>query len=211
MQTPKETGSVSQWISELNGEDDSKSRAQQELWNRYFSRLAGLARSRMPRNARRASDEEDVALSALDSFFRRAGEGEFPHLTDRTALWPLLARITAFKAIQRVEHERTAKRGGNKVVHESDFPRRRDELLPSLDHIISSEPTPEFAAQMDEQVAQLLRKLDEDVLVNVAQLKLEGYENTEIAQQLEVGLRTVERKLARIRTLWTEQIWCHGT
>ena len=204
METPKGTGSVSQWISELNGEDDSKGRAQQELWNRYFARLAGLARSRMPGNTRRAADEEDVALSALDSFFRRAGNGEFPHLTDRTGLWPLLARITAFKAIQRVEHERTAKRGGNKVLHESDLPRGSDQLLPRLEQIISSEPTPEFAARMDEQVEQLMGRLDEEALVTIAQLKLEGYQNTEIAEKLEVGLRTVERKLARIRTLWAD-------
>ena len=86
----------------------------------------------------------------------------------------------------------------------SDFPPGGDDSLPSLEQVIGSEPTPEFAAQMDEQVAQLMKKLDEESLAKIAQLKLEGYENTEIAQQLEVGLRTVERKLARIRTLWTD-------
>lgn len=198
-------GSVSQWLSDLQGEDVNKQRAQEQLWKRYFVRLSGLARNRMPTDTRRASDEEDVALSALDSFFRRADDGEFPQLTDRTGLWPLLARITAFKAIQRVKSERTQKRGGNNVLYESEMPEECVCELPLLERIIGAEPTPEFAAQMDEQVDALLEKLEEETLVQVAQLKLEGFQNTEIAETLQVGLRTIERKLARIRTLWTAE------
>ena len=36
----------------------------------------------------------------------------------------------------------------------------------------------------------------------IAQKKLEGYTNQEIAQELKCTLRTVERKLERIRTYW---------
>jgi DNA-directed RNA polymerase specialized sigma24 family protein len=201
----EDSGSITRWLSDLNGNDESKGRAQQELWDRYFARLSGLARKRMPPNTRRAADEEDIALSALNSFFRRAGAGQFPNLTDRTGLWPLLARITAFKAMQRIEHERAAKRGGDKVVRECDLESSGTEL-PTLEDIISSEPTPEFASLMDEQVQLLLRKLDEQVLREIAQLKLEGYQNGEIAELLGIGKRTVERKLARIRSLWAESV-----
>lgn len=201
----EECGSITRWINDLNRDDESKSRAQQEIWDRYFARLSGLARTRMPTNTRRVADGEDVALSALDSFFRRADDGQFANLTDRSGLWPLLARITAFKAIQRVEHERAAKRGGDKLVSESELESRGKEL-PTLDDIISSEPTPEFASLMDEQVQLLLEKLDEDVLRQIAQFKLEGYQNGEIADELGIGKRTVERKLARIRSLWINDV-----
>ena len=182
-----------------------KDRAQEALWDRYFGRLAGLARQRMPRSTRRVADEEDIALSALDSFFRRAGDGQFPNLTDRTALWPLLARITAFKAIMRIEHERTAKRGGEKVVSECEL-HSGGKTLPSLEDVMATEPTPELAAQMDEQVQVMMGKLKQDVLQQIAQMKLDGYHNKEISRSLGIGLRTVERKLARIRSIWAANV-----
>jgi DNA-directed RNA polymerase specialized sigma24 family protein len=202
-------GSVTRWIGELREGDGQQ--AQQELWNRYFQRLAGLARSRMPRAARREADEEDVALSALDSFFTRVQRGEFPQLVDRTGLWPLLARITAFKAVRQVQREQAVKRGGQKVVRLSEQPADVSDRLPDWEEVISREPTPDFNAQMEEQVARLLGGLPEAVLREVAILKVEGFENQEIADRLKVSLRTVERKLARIRTLWLEQsLPCDG-
>jgi DNA-directed RNA polymerase specialized sigma24 family protein len=35
---------------------------------------------------------------------------------------------------------------------------------------------------------------------------MEGYTNEEIARDLGCGLRTVERKLGRIRTLWASEV-----
>ena len=195
------TGSVSRWIGELCGDPTEKGVAQQQLWDRYFSRLSSLARSRMPADARVACDEEDVALSALSSFFRRADNGEFPLLTDRTGLWPLLARITVFKAIKRVEHERTQKRGGDPNDPQEALSSRD---LPSLDAIVDSEPTPELVAEMLEQVELFLGLLPDPALREIAELKLTGHRNTEIAELKNIGLRSVERKLARIRTLWID-------
>jgi DNA-directed RNA polymerase specialized sigma24 family protein len=197
-----EKGSVTRLIHDLDSDGESRRRAQEALWDRYFGRLAGLARQRMPNRTRRVADEEDIALSALNSFFRRAGDGEFPNLTDRTGLWPLLARITVFKAIMRIEHERAAKRGGERVIGECEL-HAGGKKLPSLDDVIATEPTPELAVQMEEQVQVLMAKLGDVVLQQIARMKLEGYENREIANSMAVGLRTVERKLARIRSIWT--------
>src|SRR5207249_6675395 len=61
--------SVSAWIDRLKDGDPA---AAQPLWERYFGRLVGLARDRLRGAARRAADEEDVALSAFDSFCRGA-------------------------------------------------------------------------------------------------------------------------------------------
>ena len=44
--------------------------------------------------------------------------------------------------------------------------------------------------------------LSDPGLRQIALWKLEGYTNSEIAQQLECTLRTVERKLERIRAYW---------
>src|SRR6516164_4691978 len=96
-------GSVTYWIRQLPAGDQA---AVQELWERHFQRLVGLARKRLRRTRRGVADEEDVALSAFDSFFRRAREGRFPRLADRHDLWQLLVVIAARKASNLAKHER---------------------------------------------------------------------------------------------------------
>src|SRR5262249_7150341 len=72
-------GSVSEWIGRLKAGDAD---AAQQLWERYFRRLVGLARAKLRSAPRRAADEEDVALSAFDSFCQAAAQGRFPQLRD---------------------------------------------------------------------------------------------------------------------------------
>jgi hypothetical protein len=81
-------GSVTRWFGPLQAGDPT---AVEQLWQRYYHRLAGLARTKLPGAVRRVADEEDVASSALASFCRRAGEGRFPDVRDRDSLWRLVA------------------------------------------------------------------------------------------------------------------------
>src|SRR5262249_28301885 len=80
--------SVTQWISALKQGDQA---AASGLWDSYFRRLVGLARARLRDVPRLVADEEDVALSAFDSFCRRAQAGQFRSLHDRDDLWQILA------------------------------------------------------------------------------------------------------------------------
>src|SRR5436309_4711052 len=105
--------SITTWINQFKGGDAA---AAQKLWESYFRRLVGLARKKLQGTPRRAADEEDVALSAFDSFCRGAEQGRFPRLTDRDDLWRLLVTITARKAYQLALHEGRRKRGGNAVL-----------------------------------------------------------------------------------------------
>src|SRR6516165_6549331 len=95
-------GSVTGLIHQLPAGDQA---AIQKLWERYFPRLVGLVRKRLMGAPRAADDEEDVALSAFNSFFRRAQEGRFPKLTDRDDLWELLMLIATRKASNLAKHE----------------------------------------------------------------------------------------------------------
>src|SRR5947209_4556116 len=94
--------SVSVWISQLKAGNHA---AAQPLWDRYFRAMVRLARDRLQAFPRRAVDEEDVALSAFDSFCRGAENDRFPQLCDRDNLWPLLVVITARKVIDARQHE----------------------------------------------------------------------------------------------------------
>ena len=195
------SGSVSVWIAELKAGDGQ---AAQRLWEGYFPRLVGLARKKLREIPRRVADEEDVALSAFDSFCCGVKEGRFPRVTGRDDLWPLLVTITARKALQLLRHQGRQKRGGGAVRGDSAFQGAAaggdDE--PGLEQIVGSEPTPEFAAQMAEECQRLLAQLGEGDLREVAILKMEGYSNEEIAAKLGCVPRTVERKVALIRSLW---------
>src|SRR5262245_17412849 len=107
--------SVTHWLNRLQAGDSA---AAQKLWERYYQRLVSLARGKLQGTPRRAADEEDVVLSAFNSFFRGAAHGRFPRLDDRDNLWRLLVVITARKALNLARLERRRKRGGGAVLDE---------------------------------------------------------------------------------------------
>jgi hypothetical protein len=103
------SGSVTAWIDQLCAGDRD---AAQPLLQGYFQPLVDLARKKLRNAPRGMADEENVALSAFDSFVRGAEKGRFPQLTDRDDLWHLLLVITELKAVDLVNHERREKPGG---------------------------------------------------------------------------------------------------
>ncbi len=188
---PDAHDSVTDWLHQLASDDESS--AQEKLWNRYFEQLSRIARSRLSGAPSQAADEEDVALSALNSFFSGARAGRFPDLQDRTGLWPLLLTITSRKAVNQVKHQQAQKRT-----------KKAEQYVPDLALLTSKAPTPEFAVEMAEQTQGLLDQLEEDQLRVIAVMKLEGHTNAEIAEHLGIAVRSVARKLVRIRIEWSE-------
>jgi DNA-directed RNA polymerase specialized sigma24 family protein len=186
--------SVTRLISLLKEGDRA---AAQQLWEAYFQRLVGLARARLRNTARRVADEEDVALSAFDSFYRRAECGQFPRLQDRDDLWQLLFVLTVRKAINLVHYHGRQARGGGQVLSLADL-----EGL-GVESVLGPEPTPEFAAEMTDECRRLLDRLGDPTLRSVALWKMEGFTNREIAERLGCVEHTVERKLRSIRQLWS--------
>jgi DNA-directed RNA polymerase specialized sigma24 family protein len=175
---------------------DGDRAAAQQLWETYFRRLVGLARARLQSTARRLADEEDVALSAFASFYRRAEDGEFPRLQDRDDLWQLLFVLTVRKAINLVHYQGRLSRGAGRLKSLADL-----EGL-EIESVIGREPTPEFAAEMTDECRWLLDRLGDPTLRSVALWKMEGFSSSEIAARLGCVEKTVERKLRAIRQIW---------
>jgi len=200
----EEDGSVTCWIDQLRAGDQA---AAQPLWERYFQRLVGLARVKLPPKLRAGgdSDEEDAALSAFQSFCQGAVQGRFPRLDDRHDLWRVLVTITVRKAAGQIERSRTLKRGGGRLLDEAALdgpdPERR---IGGLDQLPGPDPTPEFAAMVAEQYQHLLELLGDETLRSIAVWKLEGYTVKEIAQRLDRSERMVAYKLGLIRLRWEE-------
>jgi DNA-directed RNA polymerase specialized sigma24 family protein len=189
-------GSVTHWIGQIQAGD---AEAAQRLWERYFRRLVGLARKRLQDAPRRAADEEDVALSAFDSFCRSAGRGRFPQLADRDGLWRLLVALTARKAAHLVRDQARQKRGGG--ANPSGAPGG-----PGLEELLDREPSPEFAAEVAEECRRLLSLLADPELGAVAVWRMEGYTTEEIAAKLGKAPQTVKRKLRLIRDIWAKEV-----
>ena len=187
-------GSVTRWLGPLQAGDAA---AAQRLWERYFRRLVGLARARLRGAPRRAADEEDVALSAFDSFCRNAGEGRFPDLLDRDSLWRLLVVITARKASHLLRDATRQKRGGAAA--------NEDDQATVLERVFSREPSPALAAQMTEEYEHLLTLLGDDTLRRVAVLRMEGHSVEEVGALIGCAPRSVKRKLQMIRRLWEQE------
>jgi DNA-directed RNA polymerase specialized sigma24 family protein len=192
--TPDE-GSVSQWLNQLKSGDPD---AAQKLWDRYFGRLAGLARLKLRDTPLRTANEEDVAVSAFASFFYGVENGKFPDLNDRDNLWNLLVVITIRKSARFLRRQSQQKRGG-------DLSAAHVTTRAGLEEILSREPSPEFAAEMAEECRRLLDRLGDPGLETIALWKMEGYTNEEIAAELGCAPRSVERKLRLIRGIWMEE------
>lgn len=183
-------GSVTSWIHALTeGNDD----VAQNLWERYFGRMVELARNKLRASVRRAADEEDVALSAFHSFCQAATAKRFPRLANRDDLWQILVMLTARKALDQRKHDQRKKRAEASTKPLDDA---------ALGSIIGEDPDPAFAALIADEFRNLLEKLGDPELKQIALRKLEGYSNDEIAAQLDCTVRTVGRRLAMIRDLW---------
>ena len=187
------TDAVTVWLNQLRA---GESAAARPLWEKYFHRLVGLARTRLHNTAHRAGDEEDVALSAFDSFCRNAEAGRFPDLTDRDSLWRLLAEFTLRKAAHYVRDGAALKRGGGKAaVAGSEV----------LEEVLGREPDPALAAEVAEECERLLAVLTDPELRQIALLRMDGHTVEEVAAMIPCSTPTVKRRLKLIRAIWARE------
>lgn len=198
----EESAELAGLLERLRAGDEA---AAEELWRRYFHRIVRLAGKRLPGSLRRTRDEEDVALSAFHSFVAGVRADRFPDLAGPDNLWGLLIVLTSRKVQAHLRHHTRQKRGGGKVRGESVF------LAPGVDPpggglggIEGNADEPALEAEMTEAVEGLLESLGQPELREIAVLRMEGYLVDEIADQLEMSKRAVERRLQLIRKLWTE-------
>ncbi len=187
---------VTKWLRALEAGDD---RAAQQLWDVFFERLVRLVQQRLRTNHYRGTDAEDVALSAFASFCRGVENQRFPELSDRQSLWRLLVSITIHKVLHLQRDQNRLKRGGQFRQQESSGDSVDGASI--VEQIVSREPTPEFAVQVGEQYDRWMKALGSEELIRLAEWKLEGFTNEEIAAKWGRTTRTVERKLNLIRKI----------
>jgi DNA-directed RNA polymerase specialized sigma24 family protein len=198
--------SVTRWLQQLKQGDRQ---AVQPLWERYFTRLVQLARTRFARTPTTGeASAQDVALEAFASFCRRAEEDGFARLSDRDDLWQLLVVLAFRKRCNQIQHEQRQRRrpAGGRVYVASALERDSGEEGALLTNMLGREPEPAVVVEAAEECQRLLAQLEDEQLRQVALWKVEGFTNEEIAAQLGRAVSTVERKLARIRCLWEKEL-----
>ena len=197
---------VTLWIKSVEDGDDSSAG---QLWEYCFPRLLSYSKKKLPDHLRRALDEEDVALSAFKSFCLAAAKGAFPQLEGRDDLWKLLLCIAGRKAQSYVRRELREKRGGGQVRGESIFEsggNSSDSNSAGIGNVVGNTASPEMLAQFTEDARAMIDMLQDDTIKTIALLRMEGYSVEEIAERLECGKRTVERRLTLIRRTWSEAL-----
>ena len=188
------------WLKLLKVGDHN---AAQVIWDRYFRLLVECARQRLSNVPKRATDEEDIALSAFASFCRGVDAGRFPRLDDRSDLRNILLFMVARKTSRHLRRESRAKRGGGKVRAETELARAEDGDV--LAQLVDPAPTPELTAQFKESCDRLLDALNADDLRTIALLMVEGFTVDEVAAKMGRSPRTIARKLAEIRDTWSAE------
>ena len=194
--------SVTMWISDLKKGDEN---AAAQLWNRYFDQLVRVSRNKLGHAAKRIADEEDIAVDVFTALCRGAEEGRFEQLQNRSDLWSLLVAIAGSKAVDQIRRQTTQKRGGTDLRGESVFG-NLEETGTGFDAVLSAEPTPEFLVMVNEENERLLGLLRDDTQRQIAMLRMEGFNNQEIADRVGISLRSVVRKLGVINEVWSSEL-----
>ena len=156
--------------------------ASTELYLRYAGRLRDLAAAQSSADLARRVDPEDIVQSVFRTFFRRAAQGHYT-VPDGEEMWKLLLVIALNKVRAAGAFHRAAKRDVRQTKGGEAF-----------------EIALESKAGADETALTVLRLVVEDLLAELPEshrrmieLRIEGHEVAQIAEQVRRSKRSVER------------------
>jgi RNA polymerase sigma-70 factor (ECF subfamily) len=183
--------SFARLMGRLRSGEDAAAR---EVFVRFASRLAGLARRHLDSQMAAKVDPEDLVQSAYKSFFLRQREGELD-VGSWDGLWGLLTVITLRKCADRAAYYRAGKR---------DMARETGGSAPEggagpVDLALDREPRPDEAAVLGETVEALFRSLGDADERAILELSLQGHTAAEISGRLGRAERSVRRLREHIR------------
>jgi DNA-directed RNA polymerase specialized sigma24 family protein len=183
------------------------------ILNRYNRDLvlraeAYIRRLRMYRPLYEGQEAVDDAIMAM---CQRARRGELKSLQDSRGFWQELF-VELKRAIRRTRDHFNAQRRSARLSGGMS-PRRREPFedepdladgLPiyevEIQRLLSKAPPPEDLAHVNMEVEALLISLEDPVLQQLLTMRIDEYTVEEIAQKLQVSSRTVNRKLAHLRS-----------
>ena len=178
---------------------DGCTEAMGQLFRRYFSRAVGHVRRQMVDGEARHIDEEEAVLSAWGSMMGRFQEGKYSSLDSEGEFWRLFAVIVERKLYRYRRREYGPTRSPSGPVLFVDQVDGDKSSIPAHPAIADSEPSPDAQAIATESLQFLLDHLSDDETKKVLLLRLEGFNITEIADQLKHSRNWVQRRCTMIR------------
>lgn len=192
-----DASSVSDWIVRFR--ENGNEIAALKLWDRINPRIRELSRRWIQKIGMPVSfDEDDVTVSVFATFCDRLRSGQLPDLNDRDGLWRLVILMTARKANDYAKTALAQKRT-NGIANP-------DVGLHAISELRDSQLEPSIEVMMEDQCQVMLKALSDPILESVVLLKLEGYSNVEIAQNLKYSRRTIQRMLEIVKDIWGQYI-----
>jgi RNA polymerase sigma-70 factor, ECF subfamily len=152
-----------------------------ELFERYQQSLIRLVASHLNQQMKQRLDPEDLVQSIINSVFRMTRDKPIEY-SNEAGFWKWLVTVALHKMYNRIDKE-TAKKNGGKVTFVERF---------DFDERICHEPIAEDVAQCSDLIESILARLG-DRQKKVLQLKLDGFDDNEIARQLGVSSKTIQR------------------
>lgn len=175
------------------GDDDAAT----ALYMRYAHRLRAVAQTRAGAELKQRVDAEDLVQSIFRTFFRRAVEGQY-EVPEGEELWRLLLVIALNKVRNLGIHHRAAKRSIGRTTS-------GEAADVGLALAASADETPLIILKM--AIDELLAPLPADYR-SIVELRISGFEVSEIAEQSGRSKRSVERILQEFRQKLGQRI--HG-
>lgn len=198
-----DAGELTQLLIRIQSRRDEEACAQ--LWESVYERIITYARSRLSIKDQRVADEEDIAQSAMNSFFRAAEAGRFKTLANRDDLWRILITVMARKTNALQQRLNAEKRGAGQVRGDSGFNLSAKGRSSDINSVADSGDPDRFVDELLGECRERLESLPDQILRTIALRRMEGFEVTEIAEELGLSVATIKRKLARIRDLWNDE------
>lgn len=183
--------SISILISQLKEGDED---AATEIWHRLQPELIRFARAKSSGVPKSVYDEDDAVLSAFESVFSGVDAG-YIDPRDRHHLRSILKVIVVNKITDMIRRSTSAKRGGGRVASLERL--LKDQTFDAIDR----DAGPELVVMLDDEFRELFGRLRDDKFRKIAALTLQDWKPQEIAAELNVSQRTVQRKLNIIKKI----------
>jgi DNA-directed RNA polymerase specialized sigma24 family protein len=208
------TQPITQYLNRARAGDAEAGRA---LFGLLYERLLAVARRPLGKTNLPLVEPEDAVASAFESYCHDVTGERFAGAQNRDELMALLAVIVYRKALNLLKRQKGKTRcpaeevsGGdavNAVAARGEPTRLPRQSQQFLDGIADRELRDIDPSMLDAGCLDVLEGLaaEGDRLVEVVLWKLHGCTNAEIARKLGCALKSVERKLRRVRELWDRE------
>lgn len=191
----------------LEGVRDKNDLAEKEFFEFYaprIERVCARVLGSLPSRPGAIVSAESKAISTMRSVMISIQKGRFGELSDESGLLRLLITIATRKCRDAQRAHFAKSRGSGRLVRPSDFTDEdgSDTALDSMGQILE---TPFFEVEMQERCERLMSILPEKDQI-IAQKRLEGYTEEEIADLIGMSRRSVQLHIKSIREKWSRML-----